>query len=236
MRLKYAIAVIILAIIAIYFLGYTQGHKKRDRASQTLIDAQESIIYKYRTRIGDDSVYIYKTEQELKTERQARKAGDIERKELRALNLKQVNEISRLKLRVDTLLEDISHTGTIIRIDTVFVDSMPHNAILLPFKFNKTDQWLSLKGNFNSEGKLSVDLKINVDIDLWTGIDKKTKQPTSIVTTKSPYISVIGIKSQKYDFPKPKKMGIGFIGGYGMSKTGLTPFVGFGVSYNLIRF
>jgi len=236
MKIKYVIPVVILLISAILYSGYLLGSRKIDRALQATIDAQNDQIQKYITRIGDDSVFIAQKDTEILSQREAIKRGDIERKELRALNLKQVSEINRLNLRVDTLLEDISHTGHIIRIDTVFVDSMPHNAILLPFSFNKTDQWLSLKGSFNSIGKLDFSFKMNIDIDLWVGRLKGSKELTSIVTTANPYVNVIGIKSQKYDLPKPKPYGIGFSCGYAICRNGLSPYVGIGLNYSVIRF
>ena len=35
---------------------------------------------------------------------------------------------------------------------------------------------------------------------------------------------------------KPKRWGIGVSAGYGMSKDGLSPYIGLGISYNIIRF
>ena len=35
---------------------------------------------------------------------------------------------------------------------------------------------------------------------------------------------------------RPKRWGIGVSAGYGMSKDGLSPYIGLGISYNIIRF
>lgn len=235
MRLKYIIIAIILTATAVYFTGYIQGHKKSDRASEASIHALDSIISHQVVTIDEQVTYIAKKEQEVLTQREAIKKGEIEREELRKLNLKQVNEINRLKLRIDTLLEDVANSGGVITIhDTITLK--PTNYIKLPFVVTKYDQWLSLKDSTDIKGKTSVSLKMNIDVDLWTGIEKKTKKPITILTTTNPYISVIGIKSQKYDLPKPKKMGIGFQFGYSMTNKGLSPTVGVGVSYNIICF
>jgi hypothetical protein len=237
MKLKTAIIALILTATVVYLGGYYNGHKKADRASEASIHALDSIISHQVVTIDDQVTYIAKKEQEVLTQREAIKRGEIEREELRKLNLKQANELTRLNLRIDTLLEDVSHNGQVVTVHDTVIINKEQNCILLPFSFVKNDQWLTLNGTFDSKGKLGVSLKMNIDVDLWTGRLKGSKELTSILTTTNPYISVIGIKSQKYDLPKQKKMGIGFIGGYGISKNaGLTPFVGFGISYNLIRF
>lgn len=41
---------------------------------------------------------------------------------------------------------------------------------------------------------------------------------------------------ERYIKSKPKRFGIGIVGGYGLSKDGVSPFIGVGVSYNLWRF
>lgn len=241
---KYIILVFILIATALIYSGYRLGQSKIDRALQTTIDAQNDQIQKHITRIGDDSVFIAQKDTEILSQREAIKRGDIERKELRALNLKQVSEINRLNLRVDTLLSDISHNGQIIDVLNSQITSMDtrkdtltmQKAILLPFEFHKQDEWLTLKGNFNSIGKLDLSLKMNLSLDVWTGQSRKTKEYTTLITTDSPYINVIGIKSQKYDLPKPKPYGIGLHIGYGVGKSGLTPVVSAGLNYNLIRF
>jgi len=244
--IKYIILVVILIATALIYSGYRLGQSKIDRALQTTIDAQNKEIQRYITRIGDDSVFIAQKDIEILSQREAIRRGDIERKELRALNLKQVSEINRLNLRIDTLLSDIAHNGQIISTSTQKGHIIPNlvisapktakNSILLPFSFWKNDQWLSLKGNFDSIGKLDLSLKMDLSLDVWTGQARKTKEYITLITTDSPYINVIGIKSQKYDLPKPKKYSVGAFIGYGVGKNGLTPIVALGIGYTPIRF
>jgi len=238
MKVRYVILIVLSVIIATFFYGRHLGLVKGDSALNATIQAQNNEIVKYVTRIGDDSVYIAQKEIEMLTQKEAIRRGEIERKELRALNLKQVSEINRLNLRVDTLLEDVDNSGGVITIhDTITLK--PTNYIKLPFVVTKNDQWLSLKDSTDIKGKSFVNLKMNLALDVWTGRLKGTKELTTLVTTDSPYIGIIGIKSQKYDLPKPKKYGVGVFLGYGINLSGTvkaSPMLGLGVNYNFIQF
>ena len=233
---KYVILGILVLFMAFYFGGYYNGHKKANNASESIMGGLNNTLASYVVMIDDNKTYISRIEQENKTQKQAIKDGEIIRKELRALNIKHVNEISRLKLRIDTLLTDISHNGQIVHVDTVTINGKPTNAILLPFEFNKKDNWVTLKGKFDYNGKLDISLKLDsIGVDLWTAIDKKTKKTNTYLTTTNPYIGVINIKSQKFDAQKVKRYSAGLFFGYGVGKNGLTPVVAFGIGYTPIR-
>lgn len=238
---------LLIAIAGIFFLGWCLGHKKADRALNALISSQNTTINRYVVKIGGDSVYIAEKEQEILTKKQAIKNGELEREELRKLNLKQANELTRLKLRIDTLLDNVTHNGQIIEIfDSQIANYKPANdtitkqkAILLPFSFEKKDEWLNLLGNFDSQGKLGINLKLDIPLDIWTGIDKSTKLPIAKVSTKCPYLGILSINSIKMDTKKPTHYGIGVQIGYGVilgNPVKTAPYIGCGISYNFIRF
>lgn len=232
---KYLIITLAIVGLSIFFGGWYIGVKKVKTASEVSESTLKDTIQKLHVQINDTEYTLTKTEQELITERRLRKQDIIDKETLRALNTKHVNEISKLKFRIDTLLEDVDHTGHIIHIDTVFVDSMQQNAILLPFTFTKQDQWLDLKGRFNEEGKLGIDLKMDMDIDVVTGI-AKTGERTVNILTDNPYVGVIGVRSYKTDTFVPKRWGIGPSIGYAVCRNGMSPFVGISLNYNLIEF
>lgn len=234
-KTKVLLLMIFIVFTGFFISGYTLGKKKGDRASEATINSLTTIISSYFTIVNDNKTYISRVEQEIKTLREAKKDADVRNEELRKLNIKHLNELTRAKLRIDTLLDDINHNGQIVVIkDTVY--KAPKNAMILPFTFNKADEWLSLKGTFNSQGKLDMSLKMDVNVDLWTAYDKKTKTHNAYLTTTNPYIGVLAIKSQKYDIKKPKPYGIGLHVGYGISKSGLSPVVSMGLNYSLIHF
>jgi hypothetical protein len=232
-RTRNIIIATIIAIVGIFVFGYVKGRVSVKKTMATQINALKGQLTKYEVELDSKTVYVSQIEQELMTLREAKKAGDITNKELKALNLKQVDEISRLTLKIDTLLKNVPHTG---KIDTVYINDMPYNAILLPFTFTKKDKWLTLNGAFNNLGILDIDLKLDASLDVYTGIDKATKKPTCLITSDNKYLGVLTVNSIKLDTPKDRKFGIGIQLGYGISKQLLTPYVGFGIQYSIIRF
>jgi len=68
-------------------------------------------------------------------------------------------------------------------------------------------------------------------------LKKKEKTPSIIITSENSYIKTLSVSSIKFDMPKPKKYGIGLQIGWGLTKELKTsPYIGVGLSYNLIRF
>lgn len=64
----------------------------------------------------------------------------------------------------------------------------------------------------------------------------KKKTPFVEVTNLNPYTKTKTLKSYEVSGAKDKKWGIGANIGYGFSKTGLSPYVGIGIQYSLIKF
>lgn len=235
---KYLVLAILIAIAGIFIGGWHVGSQKANKVANATQNALKQEIQRLVVQINDTEYQLTKSEQVVASQRELIKQGEIDKKKLSALNLKKADEISRLNLKIDTLLEDVGHTGHIISIDTVFVDSKPQNAILLPFGFVKKDKWLELRGDFNSQGKLNTSIKMTADVDVISGIDKTTKARTINILTDNPYLQTIGVKSFKIDPPREKKYGIGlqFGWGLGLKTAELQPYVGIGVHYTAISF
>lgn len=84
-------------------------------------------------------------------------------------------------------------------------------------KKDSTDLILNVRNDFNivshyDKGKLVLDVS--------------DKNPYSITKSQRSYINL----------PKQKRWGLGINAGYGISKSGLSPYIGLGVNYNLINF
>lgn len=252
LKTKWIVVAVIVAILALFITGYICGHKKGDRVLNDLKSAYSDSLATYKTEINGKTTYIAQIEQEIATKSELIRLGEIERKELRAINLKQVNELTKLKFRIDTLLEDVAHNGQIIDVNKdSTLNNLPkeqltsndsitkQKAILLPFSFEKKDEWLELKGRFDPQGKLDVKLDIKADVNVFTGWDKTLKSYKSVVISDSPYLQTIGIKSFKLDLKKPTRYGIGLQVGYGLllgNPVKTAPYIGVGLSYNFIRF
>jgi hypothetical protein len=234
---KYTILIVLGLIVALFLAGYIIGHKKAVIASNATISALNAELTRTVVTLNNTKLYVTSVEQEIKTLREAKQAGELTNKELRTLNLSLVNENTRLKIEVDTLFQEVFFGGQVIEIhDTINVTS---NAIKLPFMFDKSDKWMALKGNFDENGKLALSLKLTAGVDIWTGIDKQSKLPIAKIVTDCPYINTLSINSVKLDTQKPKKFGVGMFLGYGINISGTvkaSPLIGVGISYNFIRF
>jgi hypothetical protein len=235
--MKYLLIAIAVFVLALFFGGWYWGAKRANDASEVVQTALKHELTSITVQLNDKEYSLIKAEQEIITQKELIKQGELSKKELKVLNIKQANEISKLKFQIDTLLKDVDHSGQIVIVhDTITKE--PKNAMLLPFAFGKSDEWLDLKGRFDENGKLGIALKMNIAVDVISGYEKKTKTPTVNVLSDNPYLNTIAIRSYKTDTPKPKKFGLGVIGGYGIAtKTGtFSPFVGVGASWTPIRF
>lgn len=235
---RYVIIAILIALTGLFFLGWSIGHKRANNASNQTIDSLKYVIKAYVIRINAKDLYVTEVEQELTTQKEAIRKGEVERAELKALHLKAVNEVTFLKGQVKILKDSIAHTGNVIIVtpcDSI-TDGKP--AIELPFTFKEVNDNYNLYGGFNSQGKMSIDLTVPIALDVWVGKDSKTKEYKAVVTSENPVVQITGVQSLKMDVPKVRKIGIGFHVGYGFSlkQATPTPYIGIGVSWNLIRF
>ena len=231
------VALIVVALLGgVFFTGWTIGRKITKRHYIVTVDSLNQAITRYQVTINKINTFVATVEQETASLREQLRKGEVENLELRALNITRVSEITRLKLKIDTLLTNVDHGGLILFRDTCTGDGQV--SLLLPFNFYKNDEWLKLKGMFNIDGKLDIDLKMFSDVDVYTGIDKTTKVPICVVTTDNPYLQTLNISSYKFDAISPKKWGVGVVAGYGLviDKTPeFRPFIGIGVSRTFIR-
>jgi hypothetical protein len=87
-------------------------------------------------------------------------------------------------------------------------------------------------------GRMRIDLTVPIGIDVWFGLDRDSKEYKTVVTTDNPIVNFTEIRSLKFDLPRPKKFGIGIQAGYGFNLKGgsLTPYIGLGASWNILRF
>jgi hypothetical protein len=234
---RYLVLGLFCALTAIFFLGRWSTLKERESVLNDLKRAKNEILT-YKAKVGSDSVTISVKEQELVGHREALRELGLNNSDLRALNLRLTSQLTNANFRIDTLLRNVGHGGQIVVIrDTVF--KTPVNAILLPFSFEKKDKWLDLKGDFNSQGILDISLGMGIELDVISGIERKTKRPIVTVSTDNLYVQTVSIRSYKTEYIKPHRWGIGVIGGYGVQippSLDVSPFIGVGVSYNFITF
>jgi len=250
-KTRYLISGLILVLLSLFALGWILGSKKQKKVAEIASKELRFELTRLTIELNGKTVYLAKVQQELATTKELLRNSQITKKELSVLNLKRINEISGLNLKIDTLLKNINHNGRVIRMLNGMVDSLgrdnepfpaSYNTIILPFTFdnkNKNDKWLSFKGEFNEKAKLDVDVKMNIDLDVVTGIDKTTKKPTCSVVTDNPYVQTLSITSYKTDTQRPRRFGLGVQVGYGVNikdEISAQPYAGIGISYNFITF
>jgi opacity protein-like surface antigen len=233
---KYLLLGLLGVAIAIFLLGGYLGLQRGNNASTTSISALNGVISRYEIELNDTKTYVTSVEQENKTLKQAKRDGDIEREALKKLHLKTVRDLTKAEMTIEILRDSVKHNGQIITIrDTAWLtDNI--NCIKLPFVFNDSNTFYSIKGGFNEQGIMKLNLFVPIDLSVWTGIDKKTKKATAIVTSTNPFIAINKIKSVEIDAPKPQKWSLGLQGGYGITNNGFSPYVGIGISRSVLRF
>lgn len=137
---------------------------------------------------------------------------------------------------------DISSlTPTIItEPDTVEVEHYTYIYPRYETTVNK-DGWIVGK-MIATKDSVELDVSINNEYNIIMGREGgflRKKKPFIEITNKNPYTTTKTLRTYDVSAPKPKKIGIGLYGGYGVTieKTPrLVPNVGIGLSYNLIRF
>lgn len=223
----------ILSLVAIVFIGW-QYHTTRIKKLQiSNLSALNDTVSHYKTKIAGIETFVAERDALILTQKEAIKAGFLEKETLKKLNIKQLSEITRLKATLEVVRDSVQHTGQIVVVkDTAWL--LPKNAILLPFPFSDSTKYIFLKGRFNENGVMSYAFLSKIDLDLYVGYDKRKLK--AVVTTNNPYINIGEILSIKTDIKPPKKFHVGAFIGYGASEQGLSPFFGVGVGYSLFSF
>ena len=105
-------------------------------------------------------------------------------------------------------------------------------------EFGVFEKYYSIEGTSNEKGISLNEIKIPNTLSFAIG-DKKTgffKSEYRIEAVNSnPYITTTGIDAYTLQVPK-KRFGVAVFAGYGITESGLSPMVGVGLSYQLLRF
>lgn len=130
-------------------------------------------------------------------------------------------------------------SATIIKTETKIVEKIVNKTIL-----DTISNTPIYESSFNLKGyiwgdivakKDTTDIKINIKNDFSIVTYKEKNKLILDVSDKNPY-SITKSQRSYINLPKQKKFGLGVNVGYGISKSGLSPYIGLGVNYNLINF
>jgi len=237
-KTKNIIIGIVTALVLCFLGGWALGRFQRDDASRSIIQGLNDVMRTYTYTIGDLQKSAWEKDAIITTQKQAIREGLLIKEELRKLKIKYLSEVTHLQTTVEILLDSISHTGTII------ISPCPpdeeHPVLYLPLTFQEKNKFLDLRGEFDEQAKLSIEIKLPVNVSMWVGWDKSTKRLKGIATIDNPYVHVQNITTIKTDLRKSTKWGIGIVGGYGLGYVNkefkITPFVGIGLSRSFVKF
>ena len=103
------------------------------------------------------------------------------------------------------------------------------------------DKYFTAQTKTDTLGNATLSYNYDAQIDVVTENKQqflKKDLQTVYITSPDKNLKINGVEHfKKETFVKPKNVGIGFQGGYGLNADGkLTPYVGIGASYNLIKF
>lgn len=212
-------------------------------------------VYSNKVRIATDSLEVYKNrvgELYVSQQTYVTTVKDLER-----LNDELYKEVKKLKdnpLIVTKIVTEFQH-------DTLIIPSneIVYKDTVYMYTWNYNDEWCSIEGN--SEFNLT-NLNGTTTINKWNSItdltldivEDKNKELQILIKSSNPYctiksiegavISPDKIKSINSNIKNKNKWGLGFQlgGGIGLYNNGyknipvVVPYVGIGLSYNLITF
>lgn len=211
--------VLIFAIIIVVFCVKACNNNIRKENSKIIESLNDSISY-YRDVEGilHSKISVIEDDYFLKL-----KLKDKEIVELQDLVKKYKNVKSATIIKTETKIVEKIVNKTVL--DTI------SNTPIYESSFNLKDY---IWGNIVAK-KDTTDIKINIKNDFNIVTYKERGKLVLDVSDKNPY-SVTKVQRNYINLPKQKKFGLGVNAGYGISKSGLSPYIGLGVNYNLINF
>lgn len=123
--------------------------------------------------------------------------------------------------------------------DTTFQTYERNFVLYNNYDSNDTTEWVF--GNVIL-GKMIFEIELNIKNKYDVAIGRKRKnifspwQMYADITTYNPYDNITKVRSYSKQKMRPKRFGIGISAGVGFTYSGIGPYVGIGVNYNIIEF
>lgn len=223
------VVIIILLMIDCSHRGTLQQYKNKYDSQLLLLDTVKYYKDKYGatvSSIGVLEVQNAKQVLELKSDREIVKYLQSE-----------IQKYKNKKPEVITVIQEKIKFDTIFETDStiIYIDSTGKEREEFLVKFN--NDWVKLKGKVNFQSS-DISIEINNKYSVAFMRNKKTKKMEVLVTNDNPYSKVTDMLAYKVTLPKPKHFGIGITGGYGLDLMNFrpVPYIGVGVTYNVIKF
>lgn len=146
--------------------------------------------------------------------------------------------LKRLKSKVKVVTKFITVRDTISKVDTVIQTPLGSYA-KLPINIRESHKWYNYHFIVDEKGLIirdSLEIRDQLTItvaDQRMGWFKKAR-PVVVVENKNPFVQIDKMQNVIIDRQK-RDLAIGFQVGYGISSGGISPYVGVGLQWNVIR-
>lgn len=214
---------VFLGAVLAYIFMVRPAREDRDELASLL----DSTIYEFASYRNESNQEILTQKQVIASLENAVAAGLITQKELKEHNLKQIQQIVRLKAEVKRLNLEMDFSDD-PEIKIVYVDSVNYDSYLkIPQQFFFKDEWTDIIGTIHSQGVRLDSLSIKVETDILTGYQRSgflKSEPVVIVKHFNPYMSGtavenITIKEKPPWYNRPNFYRLqGIVGLYGIIK------------------
>ena len=201
-------------LVGMFLIGRCSNGSTISSLRNQTSESKDSLKH-FKIVIDSLTYYVAQKDQTIATKENAIMEGRIERDKYKKLYYSKIEHEVILNARISALLDSIKNNAQVIY---VYKDNDSVPCARLPFSFSKKDQYLDLSGSFDERAKMSMNLKMDVPLDIVIGIKKKGT-PSVSVLTQNPYCNITKINGLKivddkkwYNSPLVY-VGGGFVGG-----------------------
>jgi len=190
------LSVVSLSIFALFRWSEHKYQLKLDNASTALYRSDRD-IKEYEIIVSNLSEYVSEQELLVVSKDEAIRSLKQETERLRALNIKHVNTIGELRMKIDILIDSIPPSDTLIIYKDCNQDIGSY--VKLPLFYRYDDKYVKLTTTIGIDGLSDMNFAINpFDINVVLGTKKeslfKKSSQVSIVSTSNPYVDVEAVK------------------------------------------
>jgi opacity protein-like surface antigen len=210
------ISLMLMAYIIMSLMAKCQSDNYRDNMESFLLDSLHKTTNKLGQEISSRKV-LKESYSDLK--RQARSSND---------EIKRLKSIVDKKTQTAVIIKNHTIIKEIAKTDTIYKDVLGWPI----YKTDKKDRW---KEYSIVSGRDSTTLNIKLLNEYEIKHQWKKSHLELTVKNLNPNTYTDNIISYTVQERK-KKIGLGVQAGYGVGRNGITPYIGIGISYNIIRF
>lgn len=222
-RLLPAIFIVLIVISAVFALFKISGHRHqidRDKLSTGLYRAQME-VKRYSVKVDSLTEYVAETDLIIVSRDKEIKRLAEEKARLKELNIKRINTIGKLNLRIEALMDSVPPSDTIIIKEDC--DGEQGQYIKLPLSYSSSDRWVTQSAKVGVDGLGSLSFTMSpTPMKIILGTKKEgvfKTSPSAMVTTPNPYIQIDQSQFVVVDRQKPTWHYMAYGGAAGVALT-----------------